>query len=316
MTDMATNIKNQILLWPVMAAILFYPAAALALQMPSSASELANMMDISSRAYVVADANDGRIILAKDADIPWVAASLTKLITALVFLDTQPNMSKVVKITAQDQQGGACSSGGACIATKPGVSYPLKDLFNASIVASANNATMALARSTGLSAEQFVNKMNEKARQLGAIHSNFVEPTGMSASNIITASDYAKIVKVALDNPVIAKAAAQTTYNFTAVNNRKFNHKLKSTNKLLGDLDAGIIGGKTGYLAESQYNFASRARNQLGGTFLVVVLGSKSNFSQFKETKELAALGSLASTFSNFYNNAVLGTSTEAAAAK
>lgn len=303
------NLKLKILFF-LLAIVL--PQTSVALQMPSSGNDIAQMANVSSPSFVVADARDGRIIFSKDADMPWVPASLTKLVTALVFLDSKPDMNKVVKITAQDQSGGGCSQGGACIATKPGVSYRLKDLFHASVVASANNATMAMARSTGLSKSEFAKKMNEKAQELGATHTYFVEPTGMSPLNTTTAADFVKIARVALNNPVIAKAAVMPNYNFTAYNNKKYSHRLKSTNKLLGDLDLEVLAGKTGYLEESRYNFVSLVQNRFGNKFIVSVLGSQSQAAQFKETKELAALGSLALAFSNFTNSAVLGSSTEA----
>lgn len=290
------------------------PAGAVsALQMPSSAVDLLQMASFSSQAFAVADGQDGRIILSKNADLPWVPASLTKLVTAMVFLDTKPNMNKTLYIKASDQTGGGCSSGGACLSTKPGVAYRLGDLFNASLVASANNATMAVARSTGMTQEEFVKKMNEKARELGASGTVFTEPAGMSPLNVTTASDYVKIAKTALNNPVIAASVAQTSYSFKSVNSRKYVHSLKTTNKLLGDAGLDILGGKTGYLEESKYNFVSRVNGPMGSQLIVVILGSKSSAAEFQETKELVSLGSLALAFfppANLTAGSVLGTST------
>lgn len=275
--------------------ILFFcllPVSAAALQMPGYGGGESSNMDLgyTAKAYVVMDAISGQVLVQKNAETIWPPASLTKLVTAMVVLDTKPKLTKTVAMTKADEVGGAR------LATAAGVKYTLKDLIYASLIASTNNGANAIARSTGLSREKFVDKMNEKAKSLGATQTVFVDPSGISEKNQTTAADYAKIVQAAYQYPVIADAAARENYSFVSTNNHRYRHSLKNTNKLLGD-DMFSFLGKTGYLDESQYNFASLVKDALGDQLAVVVLGSKNHATQFYETKELAALGRLILSF-------------------
>ncbi len=262
---------------------LFFPISAVAASEPA-ANPLYDFSSesISAKAYVVMDKESGKILLEKNFELPWVPASLTKLVTAMVVLDENPGWSTIVKMQKSDEVGGAR------IATKSGVKYYLNDLFYASLVASANNATNALARGTGLTKEDFVRKMNEKAMTLGAFNSNFVEPSGISPLNTTTAQDYAKILRAALAYPKIQEAVNKAAYSFACVNNRRYRHNLKNTDKLLSDGSLIVAGGKTGYLEESGYNFAAEFKDVDGKNIVVVLFGSKSHLAQFFETKQLA----------------------------
>lgn len=270
------------------------PGSALALQMPQTGSELAVMSGINAQAYVVMDAKTGEVLIDKNADTPWVPASLTKLVTALVVLDTKPKLSKIVAMTKQDQVVGGCSAGGACIRSAAGVKFTVDGLFHAMLMPSANNAAAALARSTGLSAADFAAKMNAKAKALGATSTRFNEPTGMDPANTITASDYSKIITSAFSNKYLQGIASSTSYALKASNNSKYNQTIKNTNKLLGNGEVQILGAKTGYLEESQYNFASLLKYNGGTELAVVVLGEQRLASAFAETAQLAGLAELA----------------------
>jgi D-alanyl-D-alanine carboxypeptidase len=314
-------IKSKIFLI-IAALIASLPTLVVALDMPGSVAGVSVVQvdsqddGISAQAYLVLNASTGQVLAQKNADAPRVPASLTKLVTALVFLDTNPNLNKIVTMQKSDQNGGGCTAGGACISTKPGVAYRLNDLFHASLIASANNATMAEARSTGLAPDEFVRRMNEKVQSLGATQSHFVEPTGMDPANVTTAADYAKIVQAAFANPLIQNAAQSSSYSFRSTNNKQYSHKLKNTDKLLGDDRLTVIGAKTGYLNESQYNFATEVKDQLDNDLVVVLFGSRSGATEFAEARQLAALGTLALAFANAQQPAVLGTSTAASLIK
>lgn len=283
------NIFNKILS-AIFILGLLVPSSALALDMPKNGSELAEMTGINATAYAVFDIQTGDILIEKNADLPWVPASLTKLLTVLVVLDTKPKLSKLVSMTKADQEVGACSQGGGCIRAATGVKFSVDGLFHAALIPSANNAAAALARSTGLSADAFAQRMNEKAKTLGATSTHFVEPTGMSVDNVITAGDYIKIVKAAFSNPYIVKVAQSKSYALKSPNNSRYNQTLKNTDKLLSNLDTKILVAKTGYLNESKYNFASVVSYHDGPEMAVVVLGESSRDMAFAETSLLAKL--------------------------
>ena len=287
--------------------ILLLPASVFALQMPNSSETFAESLGLTAKSFLVIDNLSGNTLLAKKPQLSWPPASLTKLVTALVVLDTKPKLTASITMKKSDEVGGAR------IATKAGIKYRFKDLLYASLTASANNATNAIARSANLATEDFVARMNEKARSLGAQNSVFYEPTGINEKNTTTALDFARIVKAAFENPLIAAAATIQNYSFRSVNNSNFFHKIKNTNQLLKDTafiaDFSFQGGKTGYLEESQHNFAALIKDKLGNELIIVVLGSQDSTSQFRETKELAALAGFARMFTNV-PQMILGSST------
>ncbi len=301
---------HKILSASVIVSVLLLPSGVFALQLPISGNDLAAMSGLSAQAYIVQDVETGQILLEKNADQPWTPASLTKLVTALVVLDTKPKLSKIVTMTSGDQVVGGCNVGGACIRSQSGVKFTVDGLFHAALIPSANNATAALARSTGLSAEEFAAKMNEKAAELGAKTSYFMEPTGMEPANRITARDYAGIVRATFSNTYLSKIAGLQSYTLRSSNNSRYNQTIKNTDKLLGNGELEIVGAKTGYLNESGYNFAALF-NYHGRQLAVVVLGEQHLYTAFAETKKLADLAEQARALAWLNSGVfVLGTST------
>lgn len=274
-------------------AVLIIPSQLVfALQMPQSSSDLADMYGINAQAYVVEDVKTGQILVGKNMDMPWTPASLTKLVTALVVLDTKPKLTRVVSMTSADQIAGACNAGGACVKAASGVRFTIDGLFHAALMPSANNAANALARSTGLSQQKFVARMNAKVKALGAANTSFNEPTGMDPNNKTTAADYAKIVTAAFTNSYLRKIAQTSAYTLRSTNNRKYTQLIKNSDKLLttGPSRIQMLGAKTGYLDESQYNFAALLKYDGGSDLAVVVLGEPHLYIAFDETKTLAKL--------------------------
>ena len=154
---------NKYLVTILIGSLLIAPTAAMALNMPTSGNDLAEMEGVSAQAYIVQDTNTGQVLISKNSDLLRTPASLTKLVTALVVLDAKVKLTKTVAITSADQTLGACGSGGACIKAKPGVKFTVDGLFYALLLPSANNAASALAGSTGLTMDQFVAKNEPKS---------------------------------------------------------------------------------------------------------------------------------------------------------
>lgn len=268
---------------------------ASALSMPANGNDL---LDVSgganAEAYIVVNTATGNVLMDKNANELWPPASLTKLVTALVVLDTKPNLSKKITMNASDQAMGFCSDGGDCIRSASGVQFTMNDLFYAALLPSANNAAAALARSTGMTTKQFAAKMDAKAVALGATRASFNEPTGMDPTNTITAAGYAKILAAAYSNSYLKKVAQTQTYTMKSLNNAKYTQTVKNSDKLLADNDITMIGAKTGYLDESMYNFASLLQYDNGPTLAVVVLGEPHLYLAFSDTERLAGLAGTA----------------------
>ncbi len=254
-----------------------------------------------AEAYIVLDKKTGEVIFSKNENKAWAPASLTKLVTAMVFMDSKTSLTKNVAMKKEDEVGGSR------LYTKAGIQYKTRDLLHASLIASNNNATNALARSLGVSQEKFVELMNKKAANLGALSTKFVEPTGIDPKNLTTAADFAKIITAALAEPYIGSVVKKTSYSFSAVNSKSYKHKVSTTNKLLAEGLVSMLGGKTGYLEESKYNFATITKDGFGNEYVIVVLGAQDPASQFGQTKKLA-FDAMAKKIFGF--NAVLGAST------
>ncbi len=232
---------------------------------------------------IVIDVQSGGVLYSYQASKKWPAASLSKLMAALVTLDHHQPWGKTVALLKQDEVGGGR------LAVKAGSLMTVQDMFYSSIVGSANNTTMSLARLSGLGMKGYVKEMNAKAKAMGLKSTSFVEPTGLSEKNVTTAEEMAKIAKTAFSNLTIRRAATTMAYKFTIANPRVV-HTVRNTNHLLTkDDDLWVMGGKTGYIDEAMYNFVVQMRPMDGGPqLLVVVLGAPTKNASFASAKSLA----------------------------
>lgn len=233
---------------------------------------------------------DGKILYSFKPDAPHTAASLTKLVMALVVLDKNWNWGTAVKMSSADEVGGGR------LRVSAGSRVILADLWQSAIGSSANNAATAIARLAGPGVSSFVAKMNTKAKAIGAVSSKFFDPSGMNPKNVTTARDMALIARDAFKQKKIVSASQSGTYTFTLAGSTN-THTIKNTNApLLADPDVYLVGGKTGYLPESMYNYAAQMSPLAadGKTkvekkdVVVVVLGSKSTQSAMDSAKRLA----------------------------
>ncbi len=235
---------------------------------------------ISASSYLVIDSKSGSILKESGVDEQMPIASLTKLMTALIFLETSTDWSQEITIEEIDNSNIA----GSLRYVQAGETMTVKDVFYISLVGSANNATKALARSTGMSENDFITKMNKKAESLGLVDTTFEEVTGLSPNNKSTVSDYAKIAGYAFRNQTIAEALNRSEYVFTTTANRR--HRISNTNKLLSDNDLQLVGAKTGYIDEAGYTFVCQAIEG-NNKIMVVLFNSDTSQSRFDEAKSL-----------------------------
>jgi D-alanyl-D-alanine carboxypeptidase len=287
--DLLKMFKKYLILIFILTLVIT-PASAGALFMPTSGNDLAEIAGVRAKAYIVTDAQSGAVLISKNADMPLIPASLTKVVAALVVLDTKPKMTKAVTMTQADQVAGMCKQRGVCIKSKAGVKFTVDGLFHATLILSANNAANALARSTGLSAEEFAKRMNAKAKSLGATSSHFYEPTGLDPANVITATDYSKIITAAFSNKYLSQMAGMSQYALRSTNNSGYNQTIKNTNQLLKNPDVRVLGAKTGFLDESRYNFSALIHYKSGSKLAIVVLGEDHLYTAYAETARLASL--------------------------
>ncbi|MEY4722872.1 MAG: hypothetical protein RLZZ324_385 [Candidatus Parcubacteria bacterium] len=240
-------------------------------------------VETSARAAVVVDWKTGAALFEKDADEPMSIASVSKLMTALVVLGANPDWKKQITLTAADMRAGAVPY------LSPAETVTVQDLLGMSLVASSNEATIALAKSTGMTLDEFTAKMNETAAKIGMTNSHFNEPTGLDEGNKASARDVALLIRTALTSPEVRAMVVRQAYDFTALTGRE--HHARATDELLGSfLDKApyrLLGGKTGFINEAGYCFGAAAENADGDRVIAVVLGADSKEQRFSEVKAL-----------------------------
>lgn len=232
-----------------------------------SLQDCQNLYPESDLSLFVYDLESEFELLNNKGDLVRPIASLTKLMTALVFLDTQIDWQSLYTITRED------SVSGGRLNLFLGDTVTIEQLFKTALIASDNGASLALVRSTGISQEEFVKRMNDKAQEFGLLNTYFADVTGLSNDNVSNAQEIAYLAKYAFQREEIREALSSVQYNYTSVEGRE--KMISSTLDLLrydGD-DLKYLVGKTGYTNEAGYclvSIFSQAENQL----ITVVLGA------------------------------------------
>lgn len=241
-------------------------------------------IETTSAAVAVIDVRSGKTLFEKKADLPMSIASITKLMTALVVLDTAPDWEREVEVLEEDARESPAS-------LYVGELVKLRDLFYATLVSSDNTAAAVLGRVSGENMEEFVARMNAKAFELGMLNAHFTDCTGLDPANTATALDVAVLSRAAFSKEEIRQALITPAYTLTL---RSTNEEriVKTTDRLLdGYLNRGqfyIQGGKTGYLEESGFNFVFEVKGDKNQDLVIVVLGSETQDGRFEEAKNLA----------------------------
>ncbi|MFA6307985.1 MAG: serine hydrolase [Patescibacteria group bacterium] len=235
---------------------------------------------ISAVSAAVMDKNTGLILWQKNANEKRSVASISKLMTALVFLDHNPGWNTEITMKIEDEINGGTNH------ILRDELVKVKDVFYTALIASDNTATRALARSTGLSEEEFIKAMNSKAKELSLKNTSFVDMTGLQDANQSTALDVLSLANTAFANSSIKDAVGHSVYNFQAVSGQ--NHKIVSTNKLFSSF-LDISAGKTGFTNEAGYCLVAEVNGENNNNIISVVLGSDTHDGRFQELKILSA---------------------------
>jgi D-alanyl-D-alanine endopeptidase (penicillin-binding protein 7) len=228
------------------------------------------------KAAYVEDAS-GQVLFQKNPERVYPIASLTKLISAMVLLDTAPDWDRVVEILPEDVRNSSRSH------IRSHEEITVRDLIHAALMSSDNVATKALARTCGVDRMEFVHRMNVKADSLGLAGAHFVEPTGLSEQNVATAQAVAKLLRAAASNEIVSTIMQKEQYTFTS--NRRL-HMMVNTNRLLRG-KWRVTAGKTGFISEAGYCLATNIQSPSGTEVTAVLLGAPSNALRFAEAKRI-----------------------------
>ncbi len=247
---------------------------------------------LTAKSALVVDFDSGDILFEKDSTKILPIASITKLMTALVFLEKNSKKWDEKIVVSEEDLVKWSNNGGeeiqpARLSIKVGDELNIQDVFYSGLIKSANNASKILARLTPTCCGQtFSDLMNNKARSLGMVNTYFAEPTGLSPINCSNARDLSRLIRAAFDQEKIRDALSHNTYNIKIKRNGlSYLQRLYNTDKLL-DSFIDIKGAKTGYLEESGYCLAGIS-NYLDKNLIVIILGARTDEDRFQEAKSL-----------------------------
>ena len=233
-------------------------AAALAL-VPSA---LAAEPSVNARAYLVEDGRTGEVLLARNAARQVPIASLTKLMTVLLALE-RTRLTDEVTVTPH-----AAAVGESSVNLQAGERLTVRDLVEACLIQSANDAAWALSEHVGRGdSDRFVSMMNRRARQLHLADTHFVRPDGLDApGHVSSARDVTKLARVVMQKRVVRQVVAMRDATIEG------GRRLHTWNDLLGNFP-GVIGVKTGHTTAAGWSEVAAVRGP-GVTVYATVIGS------------------------------------------
>ncbi|HZP93125.1 MAG TPA: D-alanyl-D-alanine endopeptidase [Burkholderiales bacterium] len=222
---------------------------------------------LRSGAVLVLDQESGETLYGKNTDQVMPIASITKLMTAVVILDSGVPLLDPVTVDRADvdRKKGSRSK------LQVGTTLMRAELLKLALMASENRAAAALARTFPGGTEVFVEAMNQKAAELGMKDSRFLDPTGLNPGNVSTADDLAKLVAAAHDYPLIREYT--TTESFRIESTERRRHRVLrfvNSNRLIRSASWDIELSKTGYISEAGRCLVMHAR--IADKPLIIVL--------------------------------------------
>jgi D-alanyl-D-alanine endopeptidase (penicillin-binding protein 7) len=234
--------------------------------------------DVRAAAAIILDPTTGQVLWQENAQEKRSIASITKVMTAVVFLEDQPDLSQVVTIERGDVYAASTTY------LRANERVTLDDLLHLTLIASDNAAARALARLSHGGTASFVERMNTKAVELGLESTSFTDPSGLKAENISSAYDLSRLISYASSDARIAPIMRTAEYK-VATSRRTIN--IHNTNRLVIDGDVTVMAGKTGFISKAGHCLATLLQMPQGNQVAVVVLGANSNPGRFWETRHL-----------------------------
>jgi serine-type D-Ala-D-Ala endopeptidase (penicillin-binding protein 7) len=236
--------------------------------------------DIRAEAAIIYNPETGQVLWESNAQDQRSIASITKVMTAAVFLEDAPeDLSDTVVVQRADMRAASTTF------LRAGYVVSKLDLLHLLLIASDNAAARVLARVHPLGTQGFIARMNEKAKELGLVSTSYVDTSGLLSDNVSSALDMAKLITYVSGDDRISSIMRKQEHTFTA---GKRSIHVNSTNRLVREGDVDVQAGKTGFIRKAGYCLATLLRLPQGGPQVaVVVLGAKSNAGRFWETRHL-----------------------------
>lgn len=250
----------------------------------STVAAVGTTLDIKAKSVVLMEPYTGNVLYENNADERLAPASITKIMSLLLVMEAIENekLTLDTKVTASEH---AASMGGSQIWLEVGEEMTVDELLRASVIASANDATVALAEAVSGSEETFVALMNERAKELGMKNTTFVNCCGLDTDGHLTSGRDVAIMASALIKHALIKK--YSTVWMDALRNGK--SELTNTNKLVRYY-SGATGLKTGTTSKAGCCVAATAERD-GMELVAVVMGGETSNERFTGAKKLLDYG-------------------------
>jgi D-alanyl-D-alanine endopeptidase (penicillin-binding protein 7) len=235
--------------------------------------------DLRAEAAIIYDPQTGQILWEQNSNNQRSIASITKVMTAAVFLEEAPDLNEVILVERADVRAASTTY------LRAGYKVTTGNLLHLLLIGSDNAAARVLARISPYGSAGFIGRMNEKAAELGLDSTHYADPSGLLSANVSSAYDMARLITFATSDERIGSIMRMPHYSF-AVGRQTIS--VNSTNQLVRGGDVDVVGGKTGFIRAAGYCLATLLRlPQNGPQVAVVVLGAQSNAGRFWETRHL-----------------------------
>ncbi len=247
-----------------------------------SQQESNDKLGLSAKSAILVEAHTGQILFEKNPNLRCFPASTTKVLTALVAISYEHDLSKIFKVSSKATM---IEPGSSSYYLNPGETISFQDLLYAMLLISANDAANVIAENIAGSIPEFVEKMKEYAKSIGAENSHFVNPNGLhSPQHYTTAYDLSLIARQAYQNEMLKKIFSTVEYRITTASMHKkpdwqiiynINKLLRKNSQYYYPYATGI---KTGYTAQAKRCLiASAKKNDI--ELIAVILSSEDAFS-------------------------------------
>ncbi len=235
--------------------------------------------DVHAAAAIIYNPETNEVLWEENSQNQRSIASITKVMTAVVYVEGDPDFSEQVLVDRSDVRNASTTH------LKANETVSVDNLLHLLLIASDNAAARARARTSQWGEAGFVARMNEKAAELGLTSTSYADPSGLDPANVSSAYDMARLIAYAAGDERIG--TIMRTPEYTVTTSRR-TVQIHSTNQLVrrGDLD--VMGGKTGFIGRAGYCLATLLRlPDANQEVAVVVLGARSNSGRFNETRNL-----------------------------
>lgn len=258
---------------PVLLIVFFIPGTLLA------APLIASPPKINSRAALVVDQTSGKILFQKNAQTAYPIASLTKMMTAVVVMESKQAQSAKLLVTNADRDTLKNTYSRLTI----GSQLTRNDMLHIALMSSENRAASALSRAYPGGRAAFVRRMNLKARQLGMKSAHFADPTGLTPRNRASASDLLRLFNYAYRFPLLNQFSVDKAYTVFPGRGQL---AYRSSNGLISNDSWHILQQKTGYTDQAGHCLVIRTR--VGKhTYLIVILGGAGRYTHYEDAIDL-----------------------------